>query len=162
MLDISGKVIGVRQVWVLFSWHTSICIASVFLNIPEFQAWDIYIYIYIFVKLSAKSTEKHMSQKFPFATLLSLYHVLYHTMYTQTGLFFTWRFASIVACNNSLFFFISEYFIVWIYHKLWIYSSLDSHVHYFLVFVITNNSVFEHSLESLCIDEWFPFSWVNV
>jgi hypothetical protein len=34
MLDISGKVIEVGQVCMLFSRHSSICIVAVFLNIP--------------------------------------------------------------------------------------------------------------------------------
>jgi hypothetical protein len=34
VLDICGKVIGVGQVCVLFSRHSSICIVSVFLDIP--------------------------------------------------------------------------------------------------------------------------------
>jgi hypothetical protein len=37
MLDISGKFIGVGQVCVLFSRHSSICIVGVFLNSPAFQ-----------------------------------------------------------------------------------------------------------------------------
>jgi hypothetical protein len=34
VLDINGKVIGVGRVCMLFSRHSSICIVSVFLNIP--------------------------------------------------------------------------------------------------------------------------------
>lgn len=60
-------------------------------------------------------------------------------------------------CINTSFFLLLIYSNIWLYHNLFIHSPVDEHLGCFQLFA--EQSCYEHSYVSLCMDTVFTYSY---